>query len=549
MRTFANTTKLDDTDARSSAERAPGPIVSPDARHALTIARKASCSCGGGCPSCRSNSGNLKVSHPNDAAEIEADRIAERVMRMPAGEARTITASNEASNQIHRTCNSCEDEEETTVQRKTIPNTDGVTSKSPSHVRDAISSGAQPLDLEARNFFEPRFGYDLSNIRIHADSTAGRSAQRIDAKAYTLGNDIVFAAGEYNPETQSGKELIAHELAHTIQAKHSSGNIHRKSFGDQDKIHGPIEDKFCRETGNCEGGHHSEEYADWITAIERLENFKITGKDLKYSRVTQKFEQMSLEELHEYRSNYITSESDPPGEYPHDPAVVKYLTDLMMSRPTQQCTKEEAEKAEKRAQQAVKDAGPMVDGALKAITRLLSSWSSNKQSLTSGTSIHTGEVACAFRSNFNLNESDPTWGTTAIKVESKLLWLQKRLKMPVSFACEPINSRVCLEATGRDAEAYVVNHTGPIHLCYSFRSSPIDPVSTIIHEMLHFRSGLKDQGGYAKFSTMAMTCKPGVQFTATPDVLTNTADSITGFIMHINSTSSTDLQVVTSPKP
>ena len=463
-------------------------------------------------------------------------------MRMPTGDNGPLAASGVSPNQINRKCGSCEDEEETAIQRKTIPNAHGITSRSPSHLREAVGSGGQPLDLQTRSFFEPRFGYDFSNIRIHADSTAGRSSQLINAKAYTLGNDIVFGGGEYRPETNSGRELIAHELAHTIQQTRSPINIQRK---EKDKIHGPIEEQFCQETGNCESGsHHSEEYANWITALERLENFKITASDLKLSRVTQKFELMSMEELHEYRSNYINSESDPPGEFPHDPAVIKYLTDLMMSRPTQNCTKEEAEKAEKKAQQAPKDAEPMVNEALKAITLLLSAWSGNKQSLTSGRIAHTGEVACAFRSNFNIKESDTNWGVTAIKVESKLMWLQKRLKKPVSFACEPINSKTCLEATGRDAEAYVTNHTGPVHLCYGFRTSPFDAAATIIHEMLHFRPGLKDEGGYAKFSTMAMMCNAGDQFSATPDILTNTADSITAFIMHVNNTSSTDLQVV-----
>jgi hypothetical protein len=56
--------------------------------------------------------------------------------------------------------------------------------------------------------------------------------------------------------------------------------------------------------------------------------------------------------------------------------------------------------------------------------------------------------------------------------------------------------------------------------------------------------GLGDDGGYAALSTMARTCKQGFQFSATPDVLGNTADAITGFIMHIDSTSATDLKVV-----
>jgi hypothetical protein len=62
--------------------------------------------------------------------------------------------------------------------------------------------------------------------------------------------------------------------------------------------------------------------------------------------------------------------------------------------------------------------------------------------------------------------------------------------------------------------------------------------------MLHLQPGLDDAGGYAALSTSAMTCKPGYQFTAAPDVLDNTADAITGFIIHIDNTSATDLKVV-----
>lgn len=483
---------------------------------------------GGECEECKRNKPfglqtKLTINEPGDRYEQEADRIADEVMAMPSRSPVSRSPLN--------------------IQRFFGAEA-SQPAETPESVYRVLASPGKPLEPALRQYMETRFGYDFSNVRIHTDSTAGQSAQKINAKAYTVGKAIVFGSGEYKTETESGRELIAHELTHTIQQTRSPENIQRKPLGEKDKIHGPIEDQFCRETGNCEtGSHHSEEYANWITALERLENFKITSKDLKLSRVTRKFEQMSLEELHEYRSNYIISESDPPGEYPHDPAVVKYLTDLMMSRPTQKCTKAEAEKAEKRAQQALTDAEPIVTDALKAVTLLLSAWSGNKQSLTSGKAVHKGEVACAFRSNFNINESDPNWGVTAIKVESKLMWLLKRLTKPVSFECEPINSKVCLESTGRDAEAYVVNHTGPIHLCYGFRNSPFDPVATIIHEMLHFRPGLKDEGGYAKLSTFAMTCKPGVQFTATPDVLSNTADALTGFIMHIHNTDATDLQV------
>ncbi|MFS8085619.1 MAG: DUF4157 domain-containing protein, partial [Acidobacteriota bacterium] len=181
----------------------------------LEVHRKAACSCGGACPACQSGGGSLKVSQPNDAAEVEADAIADRVMRMPAGaEAPNPMNHIDPTNGIHRKCDACEEEKET-IQRKPLPSIVGVSSQSPEHVRSAINSSGRPLDLLTRNFFEPRLGYDLGGVRIHTDSSAGQSARRINARAYTIGNDIVLGGGEYDPETESGKNLLAHELAHT----------------------------------------------------------------------------------------------------------------------------------------------------------------------------------------------------------------------------------------------------------------------------------------------------------------------------------------------
>jgi hypothetical protein len=68
-----------------------------------------------------------------------------------------------------------------------------------------------------RAFFEPRLGYDLSQVRIHTDGQAAESARSLQAKALTVGQDVLFAAGEYAPESEDGQRLLAHELAHTLQ--------------------------------------------------------------------------------------------------------------------------------------------------------------------------------------------------------------------------------------------------------------------------------------------------------------------------------------------
>jgi hypothetical protein len=68
-----------------------------------------------------------------------------------------------------------------------------------------------------RSFFEPRFGQDFSKVRVHTDSRAARSARDLNARAFTLGRDIVMGAGQYSPGTSEGKRLLAHELTHVIQ--------------------------------------------------------------------------------------------------------------------------------------------------------------------------------------------------------------------------------------------------------------------------------------------------------------------------------------------
>jgi hypothetical protein len=84
------------------------------------------------------------------------------------------------------------------------------------------TSGA-PLDAATRRFMEPRFGHDFSRIRVHTDARASASADAVHARAYTVGSNVSFAADEYAPTTARGRNLIAHELAHTIQQSGGAG--------------------------------------------------------------------------------------------------------------------------------------------------------------------------------------------------------------------------------------------------------------------------------------------------------------------------------------
>ena len=81
----------------------------------------------------------------------------------------------------------------------------------------AGGSAGRPLDPRVRAFAEPRFGHDFARVRIHTDRSAAASARALGARAYTVGRDVVFAEGEYRPQTTAGRWLLAHELAHVVQ--------------------------------------------------------------------------------------------------------------------------------------------------------------------------------------------------------------------------------------------------------------------------------------------------------------------------------------------
>jgi hypothetical protein len=124
---------------------------------------------------------------------------------------------------IQRTCTECEEE----LQRKTQ---DSELGHSVESQINNIRGGGQPLPESVRDFFEPRFGHDFSGVRVHTDSQANEAAKAVNALAYTVGSDIVFGSGQYSPETDSGKRLIAHELAHVVQQ--SGGSIGRNEHSE-----------------------------------------------------------------------------------------------------------------------------------------------------------------------------------------------------------------------------------------------------------------------------------------------------------------------------
>jgi hypothetical protein len=185
----------------------------------------------------------LTVSRPGDRYEREADRVADLIMSQPDNSFRGLTS---APATVQRKCTTCEsgnspcstcDEEErisrvavaghlppiqrqVDVSRKEQHGAPGHTPEVAPEVAANIGSmrgSGKPLPQASRSFFEQRFGYNFGDVRVHADTRAAETARRLQARAFTVGQDVVFGAGQYAPETSQGKRLLAHELTHVAQ--------------------------------------------------------------------------------------------------------------------------------------------------------------------------------------------------------------------------------------------------------------------------------------------------------------------------------------------
>lgn len=151
----------------------------------------------------------LAINKPGDAYEQEADRLSERVMRMPEPKVQRCSCGG--------ACSKCQEEEHGKLQTKRLRPGDQEEVAAPPIVQEVLAGPAQSLDLQTRGFMETRFGHDFKHVRVHTDRRASESAKAVRAQAYTVGRDIVFGAGQYAPQSEGGKRLLAHELTHTLQ--------------------------------------------------------------------------------------------------------------------------------------------------------------------------------------------------------------------------------------------------------------------------------------------------------------------------------------------
>ena len=154
----------------------------------------------------------------DDIYEPEADRVAKQVAGSssePAVQRKCACGGTAGPN---GECEECR-EKRVSLRRKNRDSDFGGSSDSsvPPIVHEVLRSPGQPLEAATRAFMEPRFGHDFSEVRIHSDARAAESARSVNALAYTVGRQVVFGPSQYRPGTESGDNLLAHELAHTVQ--------------------------------------------------------------------------------------------------------------------------------------------------------------------------------------------------------------------------------------------------------------------------------------------------------------------------------------------
>jgi LAS superfamily LD-carboxypeptidase LdcB len=196
----------------------------------------------------RAAQAKLKIGDPDDEYEREADRVAEQVMRMPEPEKpedETRQGQGPRS-RIQRACSECKrgicalsiNKEELVQTNKARGYTPLVSTELEGRI-NGLQGRGRPLPESMRAFFEPRFGCDFSQVRIHAEGQATEAAHSANARAFTKGHDIVFGMDEYKPETDEGQRLLAHELTHVVQQQKSQQYIQRVVYAHHDSSFRP----------------------------------------------------------------------------------------------------------------------------------------------------------------------------------------------------------------------------------------------------------------------------------------------------------------------
>lgn len=150
----------------------------------------------------------LVLGEPGDSFEQEADRMAEQTMRMPEGRLQRAC-------ECGGTCPRCKQHQASAVQAKRAGGAGQAAV--PASVGEALAGSGKALDAATRDFMESRFDQDFSRVRVHTGAAAEQSSRALGARAYTVGEQVVFGANQFAPHTSEGRRLLAHELTHVVQ--------------------------------------------------------------------------------------------------------------------------------------------------------------------------------------------------------------------------------------------------------------------------------------------------------------------------------------------
>lgn len=177
-------------------------------------------------------------------AEREADRVADTLMTGVAAR-----VSYWGNGVLRRACAACAteqpapcatcDSEVGVVQRSPAGHglTEGAVPASVQSGIRALQGGGEPLPASLRTRFEDGLGRDLAGIRVHTGTSADTLARSLGARAFTVGDGLFFAAGQYRPGSLTGQRLIAHELAHVVQQSHGTRLVQRTACADAQRLH------------------------------------------------------------------------------------------------------------------------------------------------------------------------------------------------------------------------------------------------------------------------------------------------------------------------
>ncbi len=222
------------------------------------------CACGGApgptgeCTDCRRKDrlgkdrrplqAKLRINQPGDRYEQEADRVAEQVMRMPKPRLLGHPLSTDDVVEADNGRNVVQTKPLLQRQGNVVATASATPGGAPPIVQEALQAPGRPLPPATRDFMEARMGHDFSQVRIYTGAVADRSAQSVNALAYTVGANVVFAANQYRPDTITGKSLLTHELTHVIQqASPLSGPMPTLQRACQDESFYESSPNYCRD--------------------------------------------------------------------------------------------------------------------------------------------------------------------------------------------------------------------------------------------------------------------------------------------------------------